>query len=67
MCLRSKASDRLGRATPEQRANFEVSPAGYGVHWPDVDEDLSIDGLIGIKHPCPLGEAKAPPVRRTLG
>ena len=63
----TKASNRLARATAEQRANFEVSPAGYGIHWPDVDEDLSIDGLIGINHPCPLSEAKAPPVRRTSG
>jgi hypothetical protein len=44
----TKVSDRLARATPEQRAKFEVSPAGYGIHWPDVDEDLSVDGLIGV-------------------
>ena len=50
----AKASDRLAKATQEQRENFEVSPAGYGIHWPDVDEDLSIDGLIGAKHPSPL-------------
>ena len=25
--------------------------------WPEVDEDLSIDGLIGVKHPCPLAKA----------
>lgn len=50
----TKASDRLAKATQEQRENFEVSPAGYGIHWPDVDEDLSIDGLIGAKHPSPL-------------
>jgi hypothetical protein len=50
----AKVSSRLGKATQEQRENFEVSPAGYGIHWPDVDEDLSIDGLIGVKHPSPL-------------
>jgi len=61
----AKASRRLATATPEQRANFEVSPAGYGIHWPDVDEDLSIDGLIGAKHPCPLAETKASTGRRT--
>ena len=49
----TKESDRLAKATLEQRENFEVSPAGYGIHWPDVDEDLSIDGLIGANHPCP--------------
>jgi len=41
-------------ATQKQRENFELSPAGYGIHWPDVDEDLSIDGLIGVKHIPPL-------------
>jgi hypothetical protein len=43
-------SARLARATQQQRENFEVSPSGYGIHWPDVDEDLSIDGLINVVH-----------------
>jgi len=43
-------SGRLARATQQQRENFEVSPSGYGIHWPDIDEDLSIDGLIGVVH-----------------
>lgn len=43
-------SERLRRATQKQRDNFELSPSGYGIHWPDVDEDLSIDGLIRVKH-----------------
>ena len=47
-------SELLRNATQEQRGNFEISPAGYGIHWPDVDEDLSIDGLIGVKHAPPL-------------
>jgi hypothetical protein len=34
----------------QPRAAYEVSPSGYGIHWPLVDEDLSIDGLLGIKH-----------------
>jgi hypothetical protein len=25
--------------------NYILSPSGYGIHWPDIDEDLSIDGL----------------------
>jgi hypothetical protein len=37
---------RLLGATPEQRCNWTVSGAGYGVHWPDVDEDLSTAGLL---------------------
>jgi len=54
----SEVSELLARATPAQRARFEVSPSGYGIHWPDLDEDLSIDGLIGIPHPCPPATAR---------
>jgi len=51
-------SERLRNATQKQKENFEISPAGYGIHWPDVDEDLSIDGLIGVKHAPPLVTAQ---------
>ncbi|HET9231123.1 MAG TPA: DUF2442 domain-containing protein [Vitreimonas sp.] len=37
---------RLAAATPQQRAKWEPSAAGHGVHWPDVDEDLSVAGLL---------------------
>ena len=37
---------RLLDATPEQRGNWQVSGAGYGIHWPDLDEDLSTEGLL---------------------
>lgn len=37
---------RLLHATPAQRGNWRVSGAGYGVHWPDVDEDISTEGLL---------------------
>lgn len=37
---------RLLDATPEQRRNWQISGAGYGIHWPDVDEDLSSEGLL---------------------
>jgi len=37
---------RLCQATPEQRRNWQVSGAGFGIHWPDVDEDLSTAGLL---------------------
>ncbi|MBN1106097.1 MAG: DUF2442 domain-containing protein [Deltaproteobacteria bacterium] len=50
----SSQSPRLASATPEQRQNFVVSPSEYGIHWPDLDEDLSVDGLIGIKQRHPL-------------
>jgi hypothetical protein len=50
----AKQSARLARASQQQREHFEVSSSGYGIHWPEIDEDLSIDGLIGVKHACPL-------------
>jgi hypothetical protein len=37
---------RLLHATPEQRENWQVCGGGYGIHWPDVDEDLSTEGLL---------------------
>ena len=43
-------SPSLSRAAPEERMKYEVSPSGYGIHWPLVDEDLSIDALLGVKH-----------------
>ncbi len=50
----ARESERLRTATSQQRQNFEVSPSGYGIHWPDLDEDLAIDGLIGVKHAPPV-------------
>ena len=37
---------RLLDATPQQRANWETCAAGYGIHWPDIDEHLSTEGLL---------------------
>lgn len=37
---------RLSDATPEQRNNWEIIGDGQGVHWPDVDEDLSVEGML---------------------
>ena len=37
---------RLSEATPEQRAKFEILGNGIGIHWPDVDEDLSAQGFL---------------------
>jgi hypothetical protein len=37
---------RLRKATPAQRKNWHITGAGYGIHWPDVDEDLSTQGLL---------------------
>jgi hypothetical protein len=53
----ARHSRRLAKASPEQRRHFVVSPSGYGIHWPELDEDLSIDGLIGVVHASPLDKA----------
>jgi len=45
-------SKRLANASSAEREKFEISPSGYGIHWPLIDEDLSIDGLLGIEHDC---------------
>lgn len=37
---------RLAYGTPAERANFRISGAGYGIHWPDLDEDIGVEGLI---------------------
>jgi len=37
---------RLLRASPAERENWQLSAAGYGIHWPDIDEDLSTEGLL---------------------
>jgi hypothetical protein len=36
----------LQAATPEQRANYEIGASGRGLHWPDLDEELSVAGLM---------------------
>jgi hypothetical protein len=41
-----KCSERLARATPEQRIRAELSPSGYGIHWPFIDEDLAVGPLL---------------------
>lgn len=43
-------SSRLWQASHAEREIYEISPSGYGIHWPLIDEDLSIDGLLGIEH-----------------
>lgn len=37
---------RLQNATPAQRAQWRIAGGGYGSHWPDIDEDLSTEGLL---------------------
>jgi hypothetical protein len=43
---------RLSEAMPEQRANYEIIGDGEGVHWPDIDEDISAEGMLyGVPAP----------------
>jgi len=37
---------RLSEATPQQRAHFRLIGSGQGVHWPDIDEDISVEGML---------------------
>jgi hypothetical protein len=37
---------RLRQATPTELHNFELLADGEGIHWPDIDEDLSVGGLL---------------------
>src|SRR3989337_4268394 len=37
---------RLSEATPKQRANWRIIGDGQGVHWPDIDEDISVEGML---------------------
>ena len=41
-----KCSARLASATEQERLRAELSPGGYGIHWPLIDEDLSVGGLL---------------------
>ena len=37
---------RLAYGSPTERANFQISGAGYGIHWPDLDEDIGVEGIL---------------------
>jgi len=47
---------RLDHATPAEREKWELMGAGHGIHWPDIDEDISVQGLIAGK---PSNESQA--------
>jgi hypothetical protein len=56
---------RLSDATPAQRANWELIGDGYGVHWPDVDEDISAEGMLnGVPAPRPRNKSTRPANKR---
>jgi hypothetical protein len=50
---------RLANATPAQRAHFEIIGNGEGVHWPEIDEDISALGMLQGGPACPPKTAKA--------
>ena len=41
-----KCSERLARASLVERTRAELSPSGYGIHWPLIDEDLAVGPLL---------------------
>ncbi len=49
---------KLLHASPEQLQNWQIAGGGYGIHWPDLDEDLSTEGLLRGA-PAPRHPAKA--------
>jgi hypothetical protein len=56
---------RLLSGTSKQRSNWKVCAAGYGIHWPDLDEDLSTEGLLRGA-PAPASSAR-PLTKRSTG
>jgi Protein of unknown function (DUF2442) len=55
---------RLSEATPKQRANFRLIGTGQGVHWPDVDEDISVEGML---HGIPARPPRSKRARTGVG
>jgi hypothetical protein len=58
---------RLSEATPAQRKNWQLIGGGHGVHWPDVDEDISAEGMLnGIPAQPPRARRSTTPANRPL-
>jgi len=55
---------RLASATPTQRSRFEIIGSGEGIHWPDIDEDISARGMLQGIPACPPKQAAKPKRRR---
>jgi hypothetical protein len=57
---------RLQKATPKQRKNWQLAGGGYGIHWPDIDEDLNTEGLLrGAPSPEVVQKQRAALSQRT--
>jgi hypothetical protein len=53
---------RLFHATDKQRTNWKIAGGGYGLHWPEIDEDISTEGLLrGAPAPKPRNQQKSHP------
>ena len=50
---------RLANATPAQRSRFELIGSGEGVHWPEIDEDISVRGMLQGTPACSPKQVEA--------
>jgi hypothetical protein len=56
---------RLLKATPAQQARWKIAGGGYGIHWPDIDEDLNTEGLLrGAPAPRAIPKKPGPRTRK---
>lgn len=53
---------KLLKANQKQRSHWEICGGGYGIHWPEIDEDLSTEGLL---RGAPAPDIKTPMAKRT--
>lgn len=54
---------RLLKATKSERGHWQIAGGGYGIHWPDIDEDLSTEGLLRGA-PAPRPAARKRPAKK---
>jgi hypothetical protein len=55
---------KLLKASPKERSHWEICGGGYGIHWPEIDEDLSVEGLLRGS-PAPTAK-KVRTIKRTI-
>jgi len=44
----SKVSKKLFAASAIEKSIYKISPSGYGIHWPLIDEDLSVNQILSL-------------------
>ena len=57
---------RLAYGTPEERANWRLIGGGVGIHWPDLDEDISVESLLAGRRSGETQESLRCWLRRTV-